>query len=291
MASFEDARFRTLMAIIATVIVVALSLITVGFAGEGPLAFRFEAVSEPAGDRIALLQMTEEPYPAPVPTVTATFSPLPNGQLPVPAGVATETVTIGSSPYSFLLQPLDSALQAQNSVALGAMLSPVTDDFGTFPYFAIGVHGREAFVRVEDSVALFEELFEAGAQPRMQGYFDSEFGGMEDDCIELFVSGWASLSSSAVLLSTPPRNEATELPPLGPTPVRRTGSDEFENGVDTIKEGVYIWYVCGDGGPPEIFKWGVRDYGPAVEERFVLAQTIVMGDGWPDRAKYFVIVE
>lgn len=241
------------------------------------------------GGRIA--RATEEPYPAAMPTATATMGTLPSGQLPVPAGVVTETVSIRSSPYSSLLQPLDSALQAQDFAVLGAMLRPVTDDYGTFPYFEISVHGALTFLRSEDRSTVFDELFSLGAQPRMQGYFDSEFGAARLGCIELFVSGWPYLSSSGVLMSTPPRNEATELPQTGPTPIRATGSGEFEGGVDAIEDGTYIWEVCSDGGPIEIRDWRVQHYDQAVESEYVSAQRMFTDGERPDQARYFVIVE
>ncbi len=187
-------------------------------------------------DTEAEMSLAGEPYPPPDPWPTSTPTPEPdeNGLLPAPAGVVTQTVTIPESEFAAELQTLKAALDAKDAQALASFVEPE----------GIQVSGSVkglALLRPSNAQPTFEQLFQNGSTPVMQGYL--HYG-----CIYLYTTGWVGEADL-------PEWPLDSPPDFGP--------------LESVSGPTFSWMVCkAGGGQPGIDGWDFGHYHRMVAKGF-----------------------
>lgn len=181
-------------------------------------------------------------YPGPAsatPVPSATPAPDAQGYLPPPSGGATQTLLLGDSPYADLLLPLQAALLAGDAAPAAEL---VTERFGLTLFDIRHLDGEGGYVLdAAEAAALLEEAFDAGAAPRLQGYFDVGDGLVP--CLELLL--WAAGDAL-------PHPRAGTPVAYGPQPASPLRGDAATWRVCRAQDGVWIWQRWGHGGYHEI---------------------------------------
>lgn len=113
------------------------------------------------------LVTTSQPYPLTDadPTATPTPTQYANGSLPPPGGVATDSLKISESEFAVALRAISDALDAEDSRALAGYIRPQGISVA-------GPEGGLAILEARNAAPAFEELFQKGSGPTLQGYFD-----------------------------------------------------------------------------------------------------------------------
>lgn len=181
-------------------------------------------------------------YPGPpsaTPAPSATPGADAQGYLPPPTGGPTQTLLLGDSPYADLLLPLQDALLAGDSSPAASL---VTERFGLTLFDIRYLDGEGGSALDGDrAAALLQDAFDAGASPRLQGYF--EVGDAVVPCLELLV--W-SLGDAL------PHPAAGTPVSYGPRPASPLRGDAAAWRACRAQDGVWIWQRWGHGGYHEI---------------------------------------
>ncbi len=176
-------------------------------------------------------------YPEP-PTATPAPTPDESGLLPPPDVVtSTRMINIGESEWAGVLLALRQSLVGQNAAELASYLRPqgvsITSDGAGYSY--LSDPNTEA-------VPIFEDLFQSGSTPVIQGYF-------VEGCIWVFITGWQG-------------------EPEVPTP---DGHGFGAPPASALPDPAYMWQVCEGYSPnaPYIDYWHAGDYYEMLIQRYI----------------------
>jgi len=211
-------------------VVLALVLIAVAVVAIGTYVMPRESQ-----DGVAVVS-GEGSYPEPVtPTPAPTTDPL--GLLPPPSEItSTQMVDIAQSEWADVLVSLRNSLITQDAAGLAGFLAPDGLSIGSdgAGYSYLSDPGTAA-------VTIFDDLFQAGSAPVIQGYF-------VEGCLSVFTTGWQG---------------APDLPVLAEYGIGAPAAT-------TLPDSAYMWQVCEGATPgsPYISDWRAGDYYEIVIEKY-----------------------
>jgi len=168
---------------------------------------------------------------------------------------------MAASPWAYLLLSIRTALEARDS---GILASYIVDAGGEGAQVVADAGTTQ--LRPGDADSVFDQLFNNGSLPLIQGYFGYE--GAE--CITLMTSGWVGPAS------LPPYQPVITLPPnfVTPTP-DRPPMDGPGRMSEQVHGPAFAWVVCDYGNQqPAITGWIDGDYHELV---FILYQNELSG--------------
>lgn len=176
-------------------------------------------------------------YPGPTaPPSPPTPTPEPDalGRYPPPLEIPYVIVPLPQSPHEVLLRELDRALDDQDAAAIAGWIGSSPDDPLPLDYYTES-EGYGIRPTADEVADLLTELFEAGSQPVIQGYFEPDWQSDVEDAGSHLVVLITGLKGPAAM---PTKAPLEELGPPAPQYVP-TGSAAWE--VFTEADGTPWW--------------------------------------------------